>query len=71
MEVFLKEYSWRNFLGQISWEDFLGGFLGGYFWEEFFGRNSLFTLELTCCQDFGVCKLIALKNINSMLISTK
>jgi hypothetical protein len=30
--------------------------MGGFFWEEFFGRNSLFTLELTCCQDFDFCQ---------------
>ena len=43
---------WEKFFGRI----FLGGFLGGFFWEgyweDFFGRNSLFILELTCLSRF-------------------
>ena len=50
--IFWYGFSWRNFLGE-------------FFWEEFFGRNSLFTLlksakvfeyewNLCFCQDFGV-----------------
>jgi hypothetical protein len=31
---------------------FFGGLLGGFFWEELFGMNSLFTLELTCLSRF-------------------
>ena len=50
--IFGGEFFGRNFLGEIFGRNFLGGF----FWEEFFGRNSLFTLELTCCQDFGFCQ---------------
>ena len=37
----------RNFLGEMIGEDFFGGeiFFGrNFFWEELFGRNSLFTL---------------------------
>ena len=37
-------------------ENFLGGFLGGFFLEEFYGRNYLFTLELTGLSDFGFCQ---------------
>ena len=40
--IFLVE-----FYGRIFCEDFLGGLLGG-----FFGRNSLFTLELICLSKF-------------------
>ena len=48
--IFWRNF-WRNFLGGIFWEKFFGKiflagiFLRGFFWgEEFFGRNSLFTL---------------------------
>ena len=46
----MEECLWRNFLGGFScekffWENFfVEKFLGGIFWEESFGRNSLFTL---------------------------
>jgi hypothetical protein len=44
----LKEFIWRNFYGGISWEKFLGGVFGRIFLgDEFIGRNSFFTLELT------------------------
>jgi hypothetical protein len=46
-EEFLEEIFWRNFFGGIFWRIFLGGLFGG-----FFGRNSLFTLELTCLSRF-------------------
>ena len=45
MEDFFDGIFGRNFLGGFFWDDFLGGFFwGGILWEEFFGRNSLFTL---------------------------
>jgi hypothetical protein len=36
----------------FSGDFFLGIFLGGFFWEGFFGRNSLLTLELICLSRF-------------------
>ena len=48
-------------MGDIFWEDFLGGFfwedfLGGFFWEEFFGGNDLveINMELMLLQYFRV-----------------
>ena len=32
--IFWEEFFGRNFLGEIFWEDFLGG---GFFWENFLG----------------------------------
>ena len=49
--MFLEEFFGRNIFGEILWEDCLGDIfwkeflLGGIFWEERFGRNSLFTLK--------------------------
>ena len=46
----------EEFLGRNFWEEFLGGVFGwsfwedcweDFFWDEFIGRNSFFTLELT------------------------
>ena len=61
----------RNFLKNCL-GNFLEGFFGrkifgGFFWEDFFGRNSFFTLlkstklfeygnNLFVCQDFGFCQ---------------
>ena len=71
MEDFFRGIFVRIFLGEIFWEDFLGGlFLGGFFWEELFGRiflgrKSLFiTLlkifeyewDIFVCQDFDFCQ---------------
>ena len=36
--IFLKEFIWRNCLGEIFWEDFLGGFYGGIYLEDCFGE---------------------------------
>ena len=35
---------------------FLGGFFGGFFWEDLFRRNYLLEInkEFVFCQDFGV-----------------
>ena len=40
----MEESFWRNFLGEIFWEDFFGGkifiwedFLGGFLWEDILG----------------------------------
>ena len=42
-----------NIFGGIFLVEFFGGiFLENFFWEEFFGRNSLFTLALTCLSRF-------------------
>jgi hypothetical protein len=35
-------------------EDFFGRIIRRIVWEEFFGRNSLFTLELTCLSRFWI-----------------
>ena len=42
-KFFRRTFFGRTFLEGFFLENFLGGFLGGLF-----GRNSLFTLELTC-----------------------
>ena len=44
---FSEGFFWKDFLGGFFWEDFLGGFFG-----RIIGRNSLFTLELTCLSRF-------------------
>ena len=57
---FLRGFYWEDlflgglFFGRIVfWEDcFLGGFFWEDFWEDSFGMNSLFTLELTCLSRF-------------------
>ena len=53
----MAEFFGSNFLGgffgRIFWEDFFGRIFWEDFWEDFFERNSLFTL---ICQDFGFCQ---------------
>ena len=67
---FFRGFFWRNILGGIFGRNFWGGFFWekffdrNFFREEFFGRNSLFTLlksfeyerDWFVCQNFGEMK---------------
>ena len=48
-----------NFFGTFLRIFLVGSFgriIGRIFWKEFFGRNSLFTVELICLSRFGFCQ---------------
>ena len=49
--IFLKDFLWRNFLGEIFGRIFLGGFFGRNYFEEF---NQKLTRIWCFCQDFEV-----------------